>query len=274
LKSAKEQTFFNEIVKTILKTTFILIIGAFFCTAVLTLVLPKTMANFYGDVGLNRAQAYCYKRVYNKSQKTEDLYNLIEVSIKAENFEDVIEFSKKMQNEPTFLIFCDKINERSTKNAENKYYVYVCDYDAYLKNQITNAYYKTKKFDAAKDFALNNLAENSNIYASEISTLCDLILSDKNLSKTQKTEKLSSIFNAEIDGKNVQTLMEEKIDSLPNPDGKANLTKLKIYHAKQKIYATMFYLNEAGGANEATLNDIEANIETNKNLYNQTLNAM
>ena len=251
-----------------------LIFGVFFCATILNNIAPQTMAGVYGTLGLNKAQAYCYKKVYYKSERIEDLYNAIEVCVRAENYGDVASLGQTMQEKPNYLVFCDKINQRNTKNIEPKLYVYVCDYDAYLSGQIILSTYKQGKKSQAEVAALNALSENANIYSGELATLVGAVKEDDGLTNTQKQTTLATIYAKTIGGKTIAELIEDKLNSLPDPSTATNLTKLKIYHTTQKMLTAKYHLEEASGANEATLEAILNDIETAQNAYSTTLNAI
>ena len=251
-----------------------LVFGVFFCATILNYVAPQTMAGVYGTLGLNKAQAYCYKRVYYKSERIEDLYNAIETSIKANCYGDVVSLGQEMKNNPHYLVFCDKINQRNTKNIDKSLYVYVCDYDSYLSGQIISASYKNGNKTKAEELALNALSENANIYGGELATLVGAVKEDDGLTNAQKQTTLATIYAKTIGGKTIAELIEDKLNSLPDPSTATNLTKLKIYHAKQKILTTKYYLEEASGANESALEAILNDIETAQNGYSATLESM
>lgn len=258
------------ILKTMGLTLYFIVVALFFTLCALSVFAPSTMIGFYDKLNLQNAKVYMYERVYAKSEKMEDLYNALQANIEIEDYEHTIKYINIMRNKGSYADFCNLINERNTQSVDKKYYVYVCDYDSFIRTQYVNALYKTDRVEKAQTIALEELTNNSNIYAWEFGTFIDCIMTDETLDKTAQTKALKDIYNTELNGLSVQELINNNIDMIEDPESVSGFEKLKSLNQIIKIKTTNKYLAQAMNDDvlvQALVSDIEVLI----NNYNETL---
>ena len=258
------------IFKTMGLTLYFIVVGLFFILSTLSVLAPSAMIGFYDKLNLQSAKVYMYERVYARSEKIEDLYNVLEANIEIEDYEHIIKYINIMRNKGSYAEFCNLINERNTQNIDKNYYVYVCDYDSFLRSQYVNALYKTERLEKAHIIALEELANNSNVYAWEFGTYIDCIMTDETLDKTAKDKALVEIYNTELNGLSVQELINNNIDMIEDPESVNGFEKLKSLNQIIKIKTTNKYLAQAMKDDvlvQALVSDIEVLLDN----YNKTL---
>lgn len=266
----KKDTTTKLIIITALHTLYFLIVGVFFCVASLSVLAPNVMIGFYNDLNMQSVKAYMYERVYDNTNKIEDLYNVIEVNISCENYEHVVKYIKVMQNRSGYADFCEKINARNIQNIDKKYYVYLCDYDSFLRNQYVNALYHANKKDRAREIAFDELTNNSNSYAWEFGAYIDCVMTDNSLTENDKIALLSQIYDTELNGLSVQELINNNIDMLDDPDGLNGYEKLRVLHQLIIIKITNKYFAQAKSDN-VLVDALNLDIESLTEDYDNTL---
>ncbi|MBQ7453077.1 MAG: hypothetical protein IJS68_02280 [Clostridia bacterium] len=264
----------REIVITVLKTLAVIVFGGIFVIISFSLLFPQNMTGFYANLNMKKAEAYMYKRVYNHSGSNEDLYNLIESGINAENYSETVKYIKVMQKRAGFDDFCDIINERNIKNAENRQYVYVCDYSAYLNHQYTIALYLKGDKDKAEEFAIDALSNNANIYAWEFGAYVDCVMSDKTLSETVKKSQLKDLLIKEINTLAVEDLINNNLIMLDDPNTLEGYEKLRCLHQMIIIKRTYYILAVASDFDQASLDGMVSDITNLQDMYASTLMSL
>ena len=254
------------IILSVLKTAGLTLLGivAFFAVLISSLAVfsPASLAKVTNEIGMMRVSATMYERQYNKSGKLTDLYNAIEAKLACNNYADAARLIKVMRTRQGYSEFCESINSSAIAASSKEKWVYVADYDAYLRAQLTGSLYKSGKISEAQEIAERELVANSNIYSWEFGALIDCILEDKNLSASDKTGKLKDFYDKDYDGSIIDELINNNLDMLQDPDSGEGVVKLKTIYQMIKIKSTFKSLKEAAGVDaSAEITDINALLE-------------
>lgn len=265
----------DGLVKTIFKTfgitVAVVVSGFVYVVVCLSVLFPKCMTGFYGDLGLKSARAYMFERVYRQTGNDEDLYNVIEVKIQNNDHEDMVRYIKKMQSKSNYNDFCAAVDERNTRSVSPRLYVYVCDYDAYLKEQYVIALYGIGNKDKAQTIALQELAANTNEYAWEFGAFIDCIVSNNKLTDLEKKTALSKIYDMTVgESRTVQSCIDSQLDQLDEGGVAVGLEKLKITYQKIVIKTTNKLLAQAKD-DTVLVNAVIEDISNLNQEYNATL---
>ena len=118
------------IAMTAVKTVVALLIGFFYLLIILYYVSPITAIKINSYIGIKGIETNCYERIYNKSGKTTDLYNLIEVSIKNSDNNRVVKYIDIMKESNGYIEFCEKVNNAAISKTDIKRIAYVGEYDS------------------------------------------------------------------------------------------------------------------------------------------------
>ena len=240
-----QDNYLKIILETTLLTIYYIVVFFFFALVSISLLAPQWLIGAYDAMGLDRAKAYMYERVYNKTEKNEDLYNVIEVYIQTENYNKIIKYINVMQNKSNYESFCELVDNRNTANVSKEFYVYVCDYDAYLKNQYVLSLYNSGRKDRAKEVAFEGLIGNSNLYAWEFGAYVDCVMSDDTLESDEKKATLAAIYDTTINNFTIQEWINNNLDMIEDPDSKEGFERLESLHQIIVIMSTNKILAEA-----------------------------
>lgn len=258
------------IIETSLKTLYFVIIGIFFSIASLTVLAPKAMINFCDALNLQKSKEYMYERVYDRTQQIEDLYNVIEVNISGKHYDHVTKYIKIMQKRLDYDEFCSKIDETNAQTVNKMFYVYVCDYDAYLRTQNVVALYNSNRVQRAEEIAFDELVGNSNPFAWEFGAFVDCVMTDTTLTASQKKTMLAEIYETTLNGVGVQEFINNNLDMVDDLESAEGRDKLKTLHILMKIKSTNKYLAEA--VNDTTLAELlQKDLDNYKAEYDKTL---
>ena len=265
-----QDNYLKIILETTLLTIYYIVVFFFFALVSISLLAPQWLIGAYDAMGLDRAKAYMYERVYNKTEKNEDLYNVIEVYIQTENYNKIIKYINVMQNKSNYESFCELVDNRNTANVSKEFYVYVCDYDAYLKNQYVLSLYNSGRKDRAKEVAFEGLIGNSNLYAWEFGAYVDCVMSDDSLENDEKKATLAAIYDTTINNFTIQEWINNNLDMIEDPDSKEGFERLESLHQIIVIMSTNKILAEAKDDTEL-IDALVDSIKSYMDDYNATL---
>jgi hypothetical protein len=132
-----KDTLSRTIIRTAMVTLFAAVVTFSYGTALLGALFPQTMADLSDMLGASNAAAMYYERIYLRTQKTADLYLVLDRYASAENYDKVIKYMPEFYSEARLgerenIIF--EINQSGKSysiNAEE--YVILCNEDNRLR---------------------------------------------------------------------------------------------------------------------------------------------
>ena len=193
------------ILKYFLVTVFACVVAVFYFFAVSICLSPKSMISTCQKMGWKGGELLCYERIYDKSDKIEDLYNFTVASINAKNNKQTISCIAMLQDRNDYDAFCEKLDLSAKETVKIEYVAYVGNLDSYLENQKVLALYNCGKKSKAKQEAFANL-ESQNKYCFSL----DAYVSCLGESKT----KLSALADEKFEGKTILEHIDERISLL------------------------------------------------------------
>lgn len=240
----------NEMAKTIvftcLKTLLCLFVCILYAWTIIFCLSPEAALKINQTFGFKGVETACYERIYLKSEKTSELYNLIEVCIKNNDYNKTVKYIDQMRKGEDYAEFCSQVNTAAVANTSVKYVAFVGDYESYLTQQKCVALYKVNKKSDALQFALNDLAENTNKYSIPLASYVELLSAEKDCD-------LSSLMSTTVGEKTVENLISEKISVLDYSSVSDNKEKVMCIYALLKIEKVRYvYFNNIGDQSNAT----------------------
>jgi len=100
----------NIILQTALKTVIVIALVAVVTVFVLGLVMPGTMGDFWGSVGLNNLSLSYAKSQYERTSDINDLAVLIDRAVFVQNDELVVEYASQMLSERNYAAYCAHVD--------------------------------------------------------------------------------------------------------------------------------------------------------------------
>lgn len=256
---SKNNTIFT-ILKTFLLTLFVCVVAVFYFFAVAFCISPNMMVKTSRKLDWTGGEILGLQKVYEKSGKIEDLYNLTVVCIGNEKNKQIVKYINELQDFEDYDEFCEKLDLSAIQNSKIQYVAYVGNLDSYLESQKVSALFGQGKKSEAEKCAIANL-KSENKFSFALETYVDCLKGNK--------EKLSNLANKTIDDKTVLEWIEQRIsllqyDSLPD-----EYKALSIY-TLLKINKTKYHLLEAVGNSEA-MENVQTEISRLQNEYSSLM---
>ena len=255
----------NKLVaKIALKTMSYIFIGIMLFVCISFYLSPKLSLKISQYLGSASAQEVAYKRIYAKSGKNVDLYNLIQFNQKQNDLSDELKYINELMSKDNYKEFCSALDKASLSQVDsNELIPYMCDVNAYLRSQKVICMYALES-----EFETYLLVQTS---AGELSDLSfavyiDLIHSDKTLTDTEKLEKIIILMDKGIivdkEFKDADTIIDLRINEI-----KEKLTenldlkdKIIMQYSLVRFYKAKYLI--------ATYVDDSIAAESNRLLYN------
>lgn len=252
---------------TFFKTIIAIFGSIFYCFAVMVCLMPQKAIKVFDFMSLNKAELFCYERVYKQEKNLANLYNVVQKSIENKDHYKTSKYIKELQSQSEYANFCIKVNSASLKVSAKEHIAYVGDLDGYLVSQNIYAFYEENKKETAKEVALNDL-KNQNIYSFGFSSYVECLENDDSLTEAKVNEKILEVINSSFDSNVVLDLIKqrrENVDvSLSNGTTSDKIlrvyTSLKIEKVLHKIYGIM--------GEETLKSQIAQSIQALQNEYN------
>lgn len=202
---------------TFLKTATVFIIGVCFCVSVFIGAFPKTSFALMKDLHMYKPAVSGYEKIYKESQSYEDLYNLVNVAIKAKDYKVVSFYSKKFlcDEEQAKFDFIKKIDNSTLQNADFANVAYVASVENYMLNATVSSEYLLNNKTSSRVFALSTLFNGkyeSHDLCFALGTYVDLICND--LLGDELLQEFISLYNIKNEDKNFYEIFDMKINSI------------------------------------------------------------
>ena len=235
------------ILKYFLVTLFACVVAVFYFFAVSICIAPKNMISTCQKMGWKGGELLCYERIYDKSEKIEDLYNLTVASINAKNNKKTISCISELQKQDNYDAFCEKLDLSAKRTVKIEYVAYVGNLDSYLENQKVLALYNSGKKAKAKNEAFKNL-KSQNKYSFSLDAYVSCLGDNKT--------KLSALSQEEFENKTIMEFIDDRISlldysSLSNVEQVMSVyTLLKINKIKYALFNAQEKTGQANAVQE------------------------
>lgn len=182
----------NEVVKPFLITLMVLLIFSLLFYGVLHLFFPIRLSNFYYSMGANNMSVKYLEQSYNKTKDYNQLYSLVNLTIKTKNHNGVKKHYEKFYNNDNYASFVLSVDEKNL-NSSNLVSVKSTLYseDNYLKNKYILSLIELNMQQQAFNFA----QESSTLQVSEedigIYIYYNIFLNKQNFSNLNNLIKFS-----------------------------------------------------------------------------------
>lgn len=187
---------YKLLLKTALKTLSYVFIGVMLFICACFHLSPTLSLKISQYLGSANAQEIAYERIYEKSGENADLYNLILFNQKQNDLSDELKYINELMSKKNYNEFCKALDKASFSEVESKELIpYMCDTNAYLRSQKVICTYKLGECDEIYLIVQTSAGELSDL---SVAVYIDLIHEDKDLTSTEKTEKISQFANKGI----------------------------------------------------------------------------
>lgn len=255
-----EEKYGKIIVATVLKTILFVIGFLSLAVSYVFMISPETISNVYSKLGMKNAEIAAYERLYEKSGKNADLFNLIQKYLAHDEYSNAKDGILKLQKTSAYSTFATDVNNASIA-AANKYEVaYVVDLDSYLMGQLLVCEYRLGNKEKAKQMAIDDFDNTSNEYSFLFGNYYDEVLTDLSLTVAAGQTLLMDIYS----GDGVAEKIDAKINAL-DYEAETN-EKLKIAKLYTKIKIMNYKRNIMNFKGE-NIDTISANINSLKVTY-------
>ena len=268
--SSKEKNYdIKRAVKIALKTLLDSFVVIMFVMCCLFVVFPKTSLKIHEMLGNNKMQEHNYKMIYARSKDVTDLYNLIIFEGNLGNYKDELYYIDEMLARKDYANFCEQMDKTTIAELkEQQLTSYSANVNAYLLSRKVICMYNLQENGLETYVYRQTLTGKLSEYS--FSTYVDLVYNDENLTKSQKSEKLSCLMDT-MDGINgkLSTLVQARVDGLKtaitiSDDDKKDVLR----YALMRIYASRFYVYDMVGNEELKAENLELYKEIKTELSN------
>lgn len=153
----------NNILKPILITFLVMLFLLVAIFSVLHFFFPLTLSNWFYSMGANKIAVNYMERSYNKTKDYNQLYSLLNLSIKTENDKKTEKYYEIFSSDLKYDGFILNIDAQNlTQNVSNLVKSTLYSEDNYLKNKYILSLVKQQKIEKA----FNYTVENSNFEVS------------------------------------------------------------------------------------------------------------
>lgn len=149
----------NNIIKPILFTLLAMLFLLVAIFSIMHFFFPLNVSNWFYGVGANKAATYYMERSYEKTKDYNQLYSLVNLSIKSEDWERVEKYYEIFSENENYATFTLKVDASNlTKKVSNLVKSTLYSEDNYLKNRYVLALTKQGKIEKAYNYAVANSA--------------------------------------------------------------------------------------------------------------------
>ena len=147
----------NSILKPFLITFLILLFLLVATFSVLHFFFPLNLSNWFYSMGANNLAVNYLERSYEKTKDYDQLYSLVNLSIKTDKYEKVEKYFEKFFADKNYNNFVLNVDAQNlTQNVSNLVKSSLYSEDNYLKKKYVLALVKQNKVEKAFEFAKAN----------------------------------------------------------------------------------------------------------------------
>lgn len=254
VQNANEIKLGKMIVATALKTIGLILFVLGFLIVGTSVVAPRFMLKSFDTVGFKKAGYLVQKRMYERDNNKQNLYNLIQRAIENEEYKDQAKYIQIMIKIDDYSEFCEEVDNATKQILGSKYSIYADSYDTYLRRHLVKALYNTDREMEAKMMAIDSVYGGLD----ELYMYVDLIVNDENLTEVQKTAELTTLYSRYSTLSAIETKLLELDEVLSLSE--TNYDRVIILEQKIKLAEIQYKLGEYAG-NSALADSAKENIE-------------
>ena len=269
----------------IVKTMGYTILGVLSCFTwlcmALTVFVPKTAAQYYDYLGLNQAEVFCYETEYARTQKIEDLYNVILVNLSAGNEQKALDYIQEIQQKTDYAEFSKTLDASAFAVTSIDKIAYTASVQSYFAKKQIQLTYKIESKEQAKSLAINfltNVQMEPYFYAT--TAYIDCVYQDSSLTLKQVYAQLAAFADTFTMESRVYDIMlaqaEEaytKADSFIGQTEETAQKQRAIYLYKSlELYQSSYML--AYAQCEVAMEDMQAYWQEQKQILAQSIQTM
>lgn len=209
-----------------------------YIVSILFFVYPNANVKLFRFLELKNAEEASLVRVYEKSEKLSDLYNLIVFEDEQSNFEKELYYLNILMFDDGFDEFCDKLDNSAIQAVgEDKTLIpYLCNTRSYLINQKVLCLINLNQ--TVDSFVCSMLGDEY-LFEYSYTTYVEYIYSmNVNIETKQNLiDDLNITFNLNNDSKMVEELLNERIENLKTyAESELNeIQKIKTHHTLMNL---------------------------------------
>lgn len=188
--SSKEIKLGGVVIKTVLKTLWLTAFILGFVIVGMSVLTPRIMLKSFDAMGLNRAGYLVQKRLYERDDSNENLFNLIQRAIEDERYKDQVKYIQIIMANDDYSEFCDAVDKETRQVLGQRYSIYADSYDTYLRRHLVEALYKTGETMEAKMMAIDSVYMGLD----ELYMYVSLIINDDELLDMQKSTEITTLY--------------------------------------------------------------------------------
>lgn len=247
----------------------LLLLASVFCVAFLAFpaFAPSKAIKLYKDWGLKAAAVGTSEHKYKKSNKIEDLYNLVVLCDETQNSEKLLKYSNTLLKRSDFDEFASAFDKYALNHTSKDKLYLVASVKNYLYEIRVEYLYKQNREKAFLEAATCFEYDDINLFYFEKYVSC--VLLDKTITKSQKTQILSDAANALYGGKSVLLILSERYNEFKTS---ANLTDLDILRLEQLFELKSIEVVLLEAAESPALADAKEELENISNVLEAKLN--
>ena len=263
----KDLSVAKVICATALKTIGIILFVFGFAVVSMSVVTPRTMLKTFDSLGFDSAGYLVQKRMYERDNTNQNLYNLIQRAIEHDKYEDQTIYIAKMIHLDDYADFCEEVDNATKQILGARYSIYADSYDTYLRRHLVKALYMTDKEMEAKMMAIDSVYGGLD----ELYMYVDLIVNDEELTDIQKTAEINTLYSrySILSAIDTKLLELDEILSL----SESNYDSIIVLEQKIKLAKIQAVLGEYAG-NDALANSSKENMERWSNEIKTLVNAL
>lgn len=249
-------------------------------------ISPKFDAKVFNFFGLKNAEEKCYERIFKKSDKTADLYNLVEFEKNIGDEKEELDYILMLYSRTDFNEFCDKLDTSGIYSANGKkvLYPYVADTRAYLMGQEVTCMFNlalANKADGWFNETKNKVAtylQSENLTETTFQKFMSLLYETTALTNAEKQEIAINIKSTIFNNSTFENLIDSKIEKIANEkNGKEvnAVRKILLLNAQIQMYQaayfleTLTYINDANVTNTTRATDMLESYKSALSDYNK-----
>ena len=147
----------SQIIKTCLKTFFVLMNVLLLIAMLFSAFFPKIMKNLAFDLNMKAFNHYYSERTYEQTKDINDLYDVVLSAQAIKKYDNTIKYAELLLENDRYFDFVEFIESRNYENAATlAEKIALCNEDNYIKSTYVQALASANRLDEAIQFAIKD----------------------------------------------------------------------------------------------------------------------